>query len=126
MIDIDVSKVRSVYSGRPGCACGCRGTYKHAAAHRASAQAHQGYPIADDEVSDRSVTLIVNKIARIADGEQPGFIEYVCSDFVSAYNGPETRSYTLYWDVSNPEFVEQYGHLARYASFSSTSSSSHG
>ncbi|MCK9569119.1 hypothetical protein M0R72_09270 [Candidatus Pacearchaeota archaeon] len=53
---IKVEKVMSVYSGRPGCCCGCRG--KHTDASWA--------PVKHEErgrkVNDRTVRLIVSKI----------------------------------------------------------------
>lgn len=48
----------SAYSGRPGCACGCRGNYRYASAHREWAGRNRGYAVGDDDVSDRSVARI--------------------------------------------------------------------
>lgn len=74
---LDKSKVRSVYSGRPGCCCGCKGNHRYASAFRKASGKARGYPVLDDEVSDRSVSIIVNKLNRnIANGdnvlESPG------------------------------------------------------
>lgn len=55
---IDLQDVSSVYSGRPGCACGCRGKHTYASAHR-------GYPVTDNEVSDRTVKMMVNKMNKL-------------------------------------------------------------
>jgi hypothetical protein len=67
---IDKSEVRSVYTGRVGkCCCGCAGNHRYASASREASGKRRGYPIQDDEVSDRSVSIVVNKInQRIAEG----------------------------------------------------------
>jgi len=61
---IDVDKVISVYRGRPGCMCGCRGKHRYASKFRAVAGKQRGYDVTDDEVSDRSVKLVVAKLER--------------------------------------------------------------
>ena len=61
---IDKAKVLSVYSGADGCACGCQGKHKYRADAelRALGSKRRGYTVTDDEVSERSVTIVVNKI----------------------------------------------------------------
>ena len=49
---IDVTKVGEVYSGRPGCACGCRGKYYH------SSTPHEGY-VEGDATDDKMVARVV-------------------------------------------------------------------
>lgn len=67
---IKVAAVASVYSGKPGCMCGCLGKHTYASAHRDAASKRRGYKVDDDEVSDRTVKLIVGKInAAIAAGK---------------------------------------------------------
>lgn len=58
---IDLSKIASVYSGRPGCMCGCRGKYHYATQYLAAERKKQG-DIDPKEVSDRSVKIIVGKL----------------------------------------------------------------
>lgn len=72
-LKIDRSQVMCVYSGKPDrCMCGCSGTYKTASAHRDLRSKDRGYKVTDDEVSDRSVSIICNKIERaIASGVKP-------------------------------------------------------
>lgn len=48
-----LANVQKVYSGRPGCMCGCRGKYSYAQG------CEEGY---DDQVNERSVKLIFNKV----------------------------------------------------------------
>ncbi len=68
---IDINKVMSVYSGIDGkCCCGCSGKHSYALAHMHVAGIDRGYAIDDDEVSDRSVKIIVSKInANLVDAE---------------------------------------------------------
>lgn len=55
--------IRSVYSGRAGsCCCGCSGNHRYASAFVEEAGKHRGYPVAEDEISDRTVSFVVNKI----------------------------------------------------------------
>lgn len=71
-IQIDVKDVRSVYSGRPGCCCGCRGKHTYSSAHRAEAQENRGYEITDDEVNDKVVKLHVSRINKAIAAGDPG------------------------------------------------------
>ena len=48
-----LANVRKVYSGRYGCMCGCRGKYSYAAGCAESEY---------DEVNERSVKIIFNKV----------------------------------------------------------------
>ena len=59
---IDADKVVNVYSGRQGCMCGCLGKYSYASRYQADRQVAGA--VADDEVSDRSVRVIVGKLNR--------------------------------------------------------------
>lgn len=59
----------SAYSGRPGCACGCRGNYRYASAHREWAGRNRGYAVCDEDVNDRAVArLLANARAAAAAG----------------------------------------------------------
>ena len=52
-------QIISVYSGRPGCCCGCLGkhSYPSSPIARQVASKKRGYPIDDDEISDRTESL---------------------------------------------------------------------
>jgi hypothetical protein len=53
----------SVYSGINGkCCCGCAGKYRYASAYRVLAGVQRGYAVRDEEVSDRSIKIISNKV----------------------------------------------------------------
>jgi len=63
---VNAGKVMSVYSGINGrCCCGCSGKHTYALKYRKDASKHRGYKVEDDEISDRTVKLFVNKINRI-------------------------------------------------------------
>lgn len=62
---IDVARVTAVYTGRPGCACGCRGKYRYASAHASKAGQRRGYAVSADEISDRSVKLVTSRVNKM-------------------------------------------------------------
>jgi len=50
----------SVYSGKAGkCCCGCAGKHYYASASRDEAGSDRGYPVRDEEVSDRMVSRVL-------------------------------------------------------------------
>lgn len=59
---LDVSKILKVYNGRIGCMCGCKGYYKVPAVNKDLASKDRGYPYSDEDVSDRSVSIIAKKV----------------------------------------------------------------
>jgi len=48
-----LANVQKVYTGKPGCMCGCRGKYSYARG------CEEGY---DDQVNERSVKILFNKV----------------------------------------------------------------
>jgi len=76
--------VSSYYTGRPGCACGCRGTYRYTEAHRAISGEHRGYPVSDDDVvkpaSVKRLLTMLRKRLEDEDIEVVGFGEFTVSD----------------------------------------------
>lgn len=57
--------VERVYSGKPGCCCGCRGTYYYSTTvDPVAAGARRGYPVTPDEFNDRMVSRILNTITK--------------------------------------------------------------
>jgi len=53
----------SVYSGINGkCCCGCAGKHTYASKHQKIASKDRGYKVGDEEVCDKTVKLIVNKM----------------------------------------------------------------
>jgi hypothetical protein len=88
---IDASTVKRAYSGRPGCACGCRGAYWSSSTNTDPR----------DDVSDRQIariTRLVNEALADLNGQQKNDRYESCTvdgDFVSVSNG--RRVYTVYF-----------------------------
>jgi hypothetical protein len=60
---VDIAQVASVYSGAANkCMCGCSGKYRYAAQYQDWSTKERGYQVDDDEISDKSVKVIVAKI----------------------------------------------------------------
>lgn len=59
---IERSAVKRVYSGKPGCMCGCRGFYRSTKERAEENGKYRGYPLSRGEVSNAAVELIVKKI----------------------------------------------------------------
>ena len=61
--EIKIENVRSVYSGINGrCACGCSGKHTYASQHQAWVSKNRGYEVDSEEINDKVVKMIVNKI----------------------------------------------------------------
>jgi hypothetical protein len=76
---VNLENVSSVYSGkRNRCCCGCAGKHTYSSVHQEWSGENRGYSVSNDEVNDRTVKLIYNKVmnkltpgttyAKIADG----------------------------------------------------------
>jgi hypothetical protein len=60
---LDTKNVTRVYNGKLGaCMCGCSGKYSTASAYRDVVSKERGYPVSDEEVSDRSVKIIAKRV----------------------------------------------------------------
>lgn len=93
---LNVDKVKSVYSGRKGCACGCRGKYSYASRH---ADKRPSYYDGNTGVSDRSVRLICSHVEqRLREGTEVEHVivdeggDWIVVDMVS------DRTYTVYFE----------------------------
>jgi len=64
---LTVVDVLSVYSGRPGCMCGCKGKYFLTEESREEADAFRGYPHSDEDVSQRQVTRVLRLVQAAED-----------------------------------------------------------
>lgn len=72
---VKAESIVKVYSGRQGCACGCRGKYTYATQHREFGSKERGYEVKPEECNDATVTLMRNKILRAL---RSGDCEVVC------------------------------------------------
>jgi len=52
--------IQSVYSGKPGCCCGCLGTHYYTERLRKVASENRGYDIEDHEINERMIKKVVN------------------------------------------------------------------
>lgn len=104
LFPIGLSNVRDVYSGKAGkCCCGCSGKYFYASQHRESGGRERGYPVTDDEISDRmiqKVTRMINEVfTSIINGTDSlvdGVIDCMDEGFASIRVG--SRLYIAYWN----------------------------
>ena len=90
---VDIADVAKVYSGRPGCMCGCRGKYTAASKFRDLAGKARGYTFDDSEVSDRSVKIVVDKINAMINDESVEWDQTEQYTFVDT----GTRYYAAYY-----------------------------
>lgn len=87
----NLKNVASVYSGKAGrCMCGCAGKHTYASQHRAWAEKDRGYRIDDDEVSDRTVKIIFNKLFKLGPPQAQDDGRIIFAD----HNG---RAYVVYF-----------------------------
>ena len=90
MPEISLDKVITTYNGKPGCMCGCLGKYSYLENTREQASKNRGYKVSDDEINERSVMFIINKLKK----EAHRGIE-VTEDYIY-YLEIENRCYALY------------------------------
>ncbi len=101
---LEINQIASVYSGKDGeCCCGCSGKHYYAKAHQAASSKSRGYAVTDDEVSDRMVKKVVNKINDVLampEDVQKAYQLDVGASYVSIVDG--TRLYIAYY-LEEPE-----------------------
>jgi hypothetical protein len=87
---LTLDNVASVYSGKRGmCACGCSGKHTYSTEHKVWASKNRGYDVGDDEVNDRTVKTIFNKVMKAPN------MEMIDNEF--AMFDTETRTYVVYF-----------------------------
>lgn len=60
---LNIQNVTRVYNGKlNACMCGCSGKYSTNPAYREHVGKERGYPVSDEEVSERSVRIIAKKV----------------------------------------------------------------
>jgi|HubBroStandDraft_2_1064218.scaffolds.fasta_scaffold444150_2 hypothetical protein len=60
IIEITPEEVLKVYSGRPGCGCGCRGSYWVNPSHLERANKERGYAYEGSEISLPNINRVLN------------------------------------------------------------------
>jgi hypothetical protein len=99
-IKIDPTKVLAVYSGKPGCMCGCNGKYTYNPEHRALAGVDRGYEVGEDECSAKGVLTLSRKIERLIneEGWEPSPDSGDRYLYIEDRTGPNSRRcYAIYW-----------------------------
>lgn len=90
----DKAQVTKVYSGRKGCACGCRGKYSYAAAHRDD---RPDYYAGDEGINDQVVKTIINRVeSYLRDRPEQVDRVHVDDDWI-AVDLVNDRTYTIYF-----------------------------
>ena len=59
---LNINNIVKVYNGKFGCMCGCNGKYSTNPAYKEEVGKWRGYPVSDDECSERSVKIIAKKV----------------------------------------------------------------
>lgn len=75
-----LENIRSVYSGKPGCCCGCLGKHYYASKHVAEASKDRGYEVTPDEVSDKMIKKVFNLISAVPSEQRDWDGSYVAID----------------------------------------------
>ena len=98
-MNIDLTTVRRVYSGRLGCMCGCNGKYTYSSGDLEAASKERGYPVGPEDVSDRSVRTIVNKVKKLIETNDPDLrpLEVVFDPSYVFVQATRTRCYCIYF-----------------------------
>jgi hypothetical protein len=102
---ISPADVLTVYSGKPGCMCGCNGKYFITAQNRAAAARDRGYEYEDDQVNEKMVRKVIRLVKAAAgdknvrgdDGREPVGSVTVGDAFMYVFlRVSERRVYSLY------------------------------
>ncbi len=105
---LTVSDVSSVYSGKPGCCCGCKGNHRYNSQHVESASKNRGYAVTGSDINDRQVAKVLAVIQANAQKVAENFVGDAstgCTDnfWIELPNGgfdrhgdPTTRLYIVY------------------------------
>lgn len=92
---VTLDRVGVVYSGTPGCMCGCRGKYTTASAHKAWRAKQIGSPVeALEDVNDRTVALLTKKVLAAPLDELTLFLREDGTGYL-VWDRPQ-RTYALY------------------------------
>jgi hypothetical protein len=100
---IDIANVQHVYSGEPGCACGCLGDHRYPERHRDDWKELRGWgPFTDEDISDADVIGVTQIVEDILNNRRAGQVEFVTDSFISCLNGKGTRIWVVYLESPIP------------------------
>jgi hypothetical protein len=87
---LTIDNVASVYSGKVNlCACGCAGKHSYSTEHKTWAGKNRGYEVRDEEISDRTVKTIFNKVMKAPNMQ-------MITPEIATFN-TKTRTYVVYF-----------------------------
>ena len=72
-----LANVQKVYSGKPGCMCGCRGKYSYTA--HGAVEGNPGYDVSDS-INERRVKILFTKVMNNPNREVDGNMAFVETD----------------------------------------------
>jgi len=90
----DKSKITKVYSGRKGCACGCRGKYSYGSKYISRRPSYYDHM---EGVSDRTVSVITNRVMGLLQDQNAPVERVIWEDNFVAVDLMNDRTYTLYF-----------------------------
>ena len=61
---LTTADILQAYSGKPGCACGCNGTYVITAESRVEADKSRGYPHTDEDVNPTQLKRVLKQVQK--------------------------------------------------------------
>ena len=97
MRTIDINQVKRVYSGKPGCMCGCRGIYRSPSTVTLDELTkYKGYEAEPKEINDRQVKKVVELINYCL-SEFQGYERDVNEEY--AYIEYQGRAYCAYFHL---------------------------
>lgn len=89
----NMNHVSAVYSGRKGCACGCRGKYTYA-----TAEARPSYMTGDEGVNPRMVKMMTAKVEKmVREGRWVARVHVDRDGEYFAVDMENDRTYTVYF-----------------------------
>jgi hypothetical protein len=101
---INIANVQHVYSGEPGCACGCLGDHTYPERHRDDWLELRGWgPFEDKDVNDAEVERIRALVEKIVNNQAPGQVEFVTDTFISVLNGKGDWTWVVYLESPIPD-----------------------
>lgn len=94
---LTVVQVAQVYSGKPGCACGCNGNYRVNSAYVAQVAKNKGYAVDAEDVNDAQVTRVLNKLKAASRNDDPRVSSWMADDNDEWFSAEiDGRVYTVY------------------------------
>lgn len=99
LYSLSLKNVQAVYSGKVGCACGCRGNYRYNSSMVKQASEDRGYAVNPDEVNDRQIRKVIRTLQELSFAVE--FTPFVSNERLAGCleidlnNGKVYRAYVL-------------------------------